>query len=242
MKFCPKCMQENDDAAAVCQRCGGAFEAAQASCPRGHLIDPTWTDCPYCRAEEASPNVAAALEPPVRPKTVVEGQNAFADQPAMAVPAPPPPPPPVAAPPLPFADPGVAASQRRKTEFMPVSPGQAPTEPRPGPERRIVGVLVTYSWKPDGQLFPVREGRNLIGRGAECEISVPEDSTLSNVNSHITYRKNFIIGDMVSMSGTYLNDRPIEEQFVPLPNYARIRTGSTLWTFISIQPASEPQP
>jgi len=239
MKFCPKCMQENDDAAAVCQRCGSPFEAAQASCPRGHLIDPTWTDCPYCRAEQASPNIAAAFEPPVRPKTVVEGQNAFTDQAAMGAPVAPLPPPPMPAPP-PFADPGLAAPQRRKTEFLPVSPGQTPTERR-GPERRIVGVLVTYSWKPDGQVFPVREGRNLIGRGAECEISVPEDSTLSNVNSHITYRKSFIIGDMVSMSGTYLNDRPIEEQFVPLPNYSNIRTGSTLWTFIAIQPPTEQQ-
>jgi len=95
---------------------------------------------------------------------------------------------------------------------------------------------VTYSWKPEGQVFAVREGRNLIGRGTECEVCIPDDGTLSNVNSHITYRKSFVIGDMVSMSGTDLNGAPIEEQFVPLPNYATIRTGSTQWTFISIQP------
>jgi hypothetical protein len=40
---------------------------------------------------------------------------------------------------------------------------------------------------------------------------------------------------MVSMSGTDLNGVPIEEQFVPLQNYARIRTGSTHWTFVAIQ-------
>lgn len=97
---------------------------------------------------------------------------------------------------------------------------------------------MTYSWKPEGQLFPVREGRNLIGRGAECDISIPDDPTLSNVNSHITHRKSFVIGDMVSMSGTDLNGAPIEEQFVPLPNYSTIRTGSTHWTFMSIQQSS----
>jgi hypothetical protein len=100
----------------------------------------------------------------------------------------------------------------------------------------VVGVLVTYSWKPEGQVFPVREGRNLIGRGTECEICVPDDPTLSNVNSHITYRKNFVIGDMVSMSGTDLNGEPVEDKFVPLPNYSTLRTGSTHWTFIVIEP------
>jgi hypothetical protein len=101
-------------------------------------------------------------------------------------------------------------------------------------------VLVTYSWKPEGQIFPVREGRNLIGRGAECDIRVPEDQTLSNINTHITFRKSFIVGDMVSMSGTDLNGQPIEEQFVPLGNYARIRTGSTNWTFIVVQAPEAP--
>jgi hypothetical protein len=162
---------------------------------------------------------------------------------AMAMPIasmPPPPPPPSLSARTPEA---VASSgQRRKTVFVPPSAlaeeqaaEPAPQQPR-RPERRVVGVLVTYSWKPEGQVFAVREGRNLIGRGSECEICVPEDGALSNINSHITYRKSFIIGDMVSMSGTDLNGQPIEEQFVPLPNYASIRTGSTHWTFIAIQP------
>jgi hypothetical protein len=100
--------------------------------------------------------------------------------------------------------------------------------------RKIVGVLITYSWKPDGQMFPVREGRNLIGRGEECDIRVLEDSTLSQVNSHITFRKSFVLGDMVSMSGTDLNGEPVEEQFRPLGNYAQIRTGSTRWLFVML--------
>ena len=122
-----------------------------------------------------------------------------------------------------------------------------PQIPKRAPDRRVVGVLVTYTWKPEGQVFAVREGRNLIGRGAECEICVPEDNALSNVNTHITYRKSFVVGDMVSMSGTDVNGHPIEEQFVPLPNYSTIRTGSTQWTFIVIDttaigtPGSESQ-
>jgi hypothetical protein len=106
-------------------------------------------------------------------------------------------------------------------------------------QRKIVGVLVTYSWKPDGQIFPVREGRNLIGRGEECDIRIPDDPMLSQVNTHITFRRNFVVGDMVSMGGTDLDGEPIEEQFKPLANYARLRTGSTQWTFVVLAPEGQ---
>ena len=98
--------------------------------------------------------------------------------------------------------------------------------------------MLTYTWRPEGQIFPVREGRNLIGRNPECDIAIPEDPHLSDTNSHITYRKNFTLGDMVSMSGTDLNGVPVEDNFVKLPNYAQIRTGSTHFTFIIAEPPS----
>ena len=105
------------------------------------------------------------------------------------------------------------------------------------PSRKIVGVLITYSWQESGQVFPVLEGRNLIGKDPDqCDICIPQDATLSAVNSFITYRKHFLIGDKVSMSGTDVDGEPIETEFVPLRNYAKIRTGSTYWTFVCIQP------
>jgi pSer/pThr/pTyr-binding forkhead associated (FHA) protein len=109
--------------------------------------------------------------------------------------------------------------------------------PRAAPEiaqRKIVGVLLTFSWDPAGQLFPVREGRNLIGRGKDCDVCVTQDEALSEKHAHITFRKNFVIGDLVSMAGTYLNSEPVEEQFAVLPDRATIRTGSTTWTFIAL--------
>jgi hypothetical protein len=116
--------------------------------------------------------------------------------------------------------------------------GAAAGEPKPPvAARKIVGVLVTYSWSDKGQIFPVLEGRTLIGsNGDECDIAIPQDETLSSINSHILFRKNFVIGDHVSMGGTYVDGEPVETAFVPLRNYARIRTGSTHWTFIAIQP------
>ncbi len=104
------------------------------------------------------------------------------------------------------------------------------------PSRKIVGVLITYSWQEQGQIFPVLAGRNLIGRDPEqCDICIPQDSTLSSVNSSITFRRQFVISDKDSMSGTYVDGEPVETEPVALRNYARIRTGSTFWTFVSIQ-------
>ena len=114
--------------------------------------------------------------------------------------------------------------------------GAAQAQSAPG-VRRIVGVLITYSWDPQGQIFPVLEGRNLIGKDpAQCNICIRQDATLSDVNSSIAYRSQFVIRDKDSMSGTFVDGAFVEAEPVPLRNYAKIRTGSTNWTFVAIQP------
>mgnify|MGYP003331353441 CR=1 FL=1 len=217
MKTCQKCKTQNADNARYCSVCNVPFGAMGTNtCPKGHTVDPTWTECPFCKGQGA----------PARKMTEVESP---ASAPAAVRPVPPPPPPPV-----------VGAPVRRMTEFAPPPQSGGTVVETPAPrvtQRKIVGVLITYSWRPDGQMFPVREGRNLIGRGAECEIQVPEDGTLSSVNTHITFRKSFTVGDMVSMSGTDINGTPIEEQFVTLESGAKLRTGSTNWTFLAIPSA-----
>lgn len=225
MKTCPTCRRQNADNARYCVACNAAFGAfGSSTCPKGHSVDPTWTDCPYCNGQSA-----AAAPQPARSKTVVESPA------GAALPTAPPPPPPVVNRPAPPA----AAPGRRMTVFAPPPTDTAAEAQAPRvTQRKIVGVLITYSWRPDGQMFPVREGRNLIGRGGECEIQVPEDNTLSNVNTHVTFRKSFTVGDMVSMSGTDVNGVPIEEQFVTLESGARLRTGSTHWTFLAIPTAA----
>jgi len=143
-------------------------------------------------------------------------------------------------------------AERRRTVFAGMAAPETPTPVstsgarRPqtiavDPSRKIVGVLITYSWQDQGQVFPILEGRNLIGKDpSQCDICIAQDQTLSAVNTFITYRRHFIIGDKVSMSGTDVNGEPIETEFVPLHNYARIRTGSTHWTFVAIQPPTDP--
>jgi pSer/pThr/pTyr-binding forkhead associated (FHA) protein len=109
--------------------------------------------------------------------------------------------------------------------------------------RKIVGILISYSWHPDGKVFPVYEERNLIGRGEHCQIHVPEDTSMSDENSHIfmiTRNQKYLVGDKGSLNGTYLNGERILEMFHPLPNYALIRAGSTDFTFMMVQPPPVP--
>jgi hypothetical protein len=240
-------MTENIDTAKFCKQCASPLQQSAAkTCPAGkHTMDPTWTECVYCKQENAAPSPSAA--PPVRTPTMVESQGAprkFTEDENLSgrAPLPPRPPRPVPAQPQPAAGPKV---QRDATVFRPVgstpnpASGSGQGTPQISKGRKIVGILVTYSWTPEGKIFPVLEGRNFIGRDKDCEICVAEDETMSGRNSHITYRQSFVVGDMVSMAGTDLNGTPIEEQFHPLENYASIRAGSTYFTFIAVQPAAE---
>jgi len=258
MKTCPQCQTLNPPQANFCTACRAPLNhvPTHAYCERGHAIDPNWTECYQCKAERQEAEHAAGAAPVRTPTvidqsgpdrvsrpTVMEGSIRIqrdAIEPPRSATAPPTPPPP---PPEPV---------RRVTQFAAAAPPQPPAAPSAAPVaaaasttgaaekkpvRRIVGVLITYTWRPEGQIFPIREGRNLIGRNPDkCDIVVSEDAHLSEVNSHITFRRSFTVGDMVSMSGTDLNGAPVEETYVKLPNYATIRTGATTWTFIETQP------
>ena len=209
MKTCPSCFNLAADTAVACDLCGTILDASVV-------------------ANSARPSAA-------RMPTVVETPDA-GRMPPPTFDLRPSPPPPLPTPPPAAPGPG----RRGHTVFMGSTPsaaaGPSPNAPRMA-ERRVIGVLITYSWSPEGQVFPIREGRNLIGRGDQCDIRVPEDPAMSEVNSHITFRQSFVVGDMVSMSGTDLNGQPVEEQFRPLGNYAKIRTGSTHWTFVILDAA-----
>jgi hypothetical protein len=141
--------------------------------------------------------------------------------------------------------PGAAEPSRRRTMYAGVPPAEepvvtaprAPAGPGVGGVRKIVGILITYSWEEQGQVFPVLEGRNLIGKDpTQCNICISQDQTLSDVNSSIAYRSQFVIRDKDSMSGTFVDGAYVEAEPIPLRNYAKIRTGSTNWTFVAIQP------
>jgi ribosomal protein L40E len=236
MKVCPRCYDNNPINATECRQCGLALGTMTGNvphlCPAGlHVMDPSWKVCVFCKtdgtvAESASMRSETTYETAAgRPRrTVVETDSRYSSSTLGET-----------------AGAGTAQSApvaAKRTRYD--SGASQAGNVAPSAARRIVAILITYTWQPEGQVFPVREGRNLIGRDPQqADIAVPQDDTLSAVNSHITFRKSFVIGDQVSMGGTDVNGEPVEQQFHPLPNYSRIRTGSTIWTFIAISPPGE---
>lgn len=216
MSNCPKCQSTNREGASICRICGtplGAPKAGPRMCPAGrHPMDPSWTECPYCRT-------AAAAAP--RNPTMMEGTSAPA-APAAPAGGPAPVPPPVVRP------------RRSGTQFMPEGV-DAPTA-APAPARKIVAILATWSWKPEGQIFPVYEGRNLIGGAPECEIRMEADPQMSGRHATLVHRGGvFLLDDASSMNGTFLEGSDVLEK-TRLANYANIRTGATHWRFVILDP------
>jgi hypothetical protein len=107
------------------------------------------------------------------------------------------------------------------------------------PGRRIVGVLMTWTWRSEGELFPVREGSNLLGTAPECEARISADLQMSGRHASIVHRPGgFWIDDENSMNGTFVDGSLVEEKR-RLPDSAVIRTGGTVWRFTALEPPPE---
>jgi pSer/pThr/pTyr-binding forkhead associated (FHA) protein len=137
----------------------------------------------------------------------------------------------------------MAHAKRGSTKFM--TEGQEPSalggqaKPQPGAIRKIVALLVSYSWKPEGEVFPIFEGRNLIGSALECEVCIGSDPQMSGKHATLIFRSGiFLLDDASSMNGTFLDEEDVLEK-VRLGNYAHIRTGATQFVFIVINPEED---
>ena len=186
-------------------------------CEKGHTMDPNWDTCSYCEAEQKSNQRSTSVQNPdpfERQRTVV-GSPKPSPEPQRVTRA-------VAPPPLPGGHVGS------------------------GDTRRLTGMLVTYTWRPEGEYFPVREGKTFIGNGdvsseafhRRCDVHLPHDQTMSAEHALILCRQgNYEILDQISSNGTFLGGQMLKaNQGTELPNYAEIKTGSTLWTFIMVNP------
>ena len=166
---------------------------ADKRCENGHFIDETWDLCPYCPAEnggEAIPVVrpARAPEQPPRRPTIA------------AVPVPPPP-----------------AAPRREAPAVQAAPMERTVaaqklEANATPKRYVVGWLVGLNGTTRGESFPVRIGRNILGRDRRSDIVVNDDQASSH-HADLVFRpeeRRFILMDHNSTNGTYVNEAEIE--------------------------------
>jgi hypothetical protein len=106
-----------------------------------------------------------------------------------------------------------------------------------GAARQLKGVLVTFSWRREGQLFPVYEGKNRIGSGGEgaCEVQITTDRTLSREHALIRcLEEEYEIFDQKSQNGTFMNEERVPVHGTALKDRSRIKTGATDWMFLKI--------
>ncbi len=140
----------------------------------------------------------------------------------------------------------------RMTRTMPVSGDSTNIGGHMGKEdtRKIVGVLITFTWQPQGQMFPIREGKNFIGSDKvysesshqDCDIQIKLDLRMSGEHALILCRSGkYELLDKNSSNGTFVNGEMLSALGAQeLQNYSKVKAGSTLFTFIKIEaPAGE---
>ncbi|MBV8517572.1 MAG: FHA domain-containing protein [Acidobacteria bacterium] len=171
---------------------------ADKRCENGHFIDESWDLCPYCPQDASEPEI-----PVVRPRAAELSPRAVA---SAAAPAP-------------------DAAPRRVT-----SSGSAAAVASPPPQQQIertvasrleagaqqkryvVGWLIGLNGASRGESFPVRMGRNVIGRDRRSDIVIADDQASSH-HADLVFRpeeRRYILMDHNSTNGTYVNEAEIE--------------------------------
>lgn len=170
---------------------------ADKRCENGHFIDESWDLCPYCPAPGADPEIAVvrptrfgtpdaprtAPEPARRP-TAVPPPTVARREPAVEVESPP-------------VDRTVAVQK---------------LDSNAQPKRYVVGWLIGLNASGRGESFPIRIGRNVLGRDRRSDIVINDDQASSH-HADLVFRpeeRRFILMDHNSTNGTYVNESEIE--------------------------------
>lgn len=118
--------------------------------------------------------------------------------------------------------------------------GTATGETGVSENRRLVGLLVSYSANPTGEVYKVYEGRTTIGRDRTCDIPFPNDSHMSAKHLLIQYveakgafrAQEF---DKGSANGSYVNGQVyVLGDVIDLKNNDVIVIGGTKFIFLAI--------
>jgi len=77
--------------------------------------------------------------------------------------------------------------------------------------RKIVGWLVSFTWKPEGEDYKIYEGRNLLSNSGDGDIKI-NDPSVSSPHCMILFRGGTVkIKDELSTNGTFHNGAAIDE-------------------------------
>ena len=206
---------------------------ADKRCENGHFIDESWDLCPYCPQEDAESDV-----PVVRPTRGVPDAASRPSQPpasraplaAVAAPAA-----------APAAAPSIAPMRQTSPSLVTSAPPMERTvavskaDPAGEVKRYVVGWLVGLNGIARGESYPVRMGRNVLGRDRRSDITINDDQASSH-HADLVFRpeeRRFILMDHNSTNGTYVNETEIEPRR-DLMTRDVIRIGSHKFLFVPL--------
>lgn len=169
---------------------------ATKTCPNGHQYDSSiyGDKCPFC-PESSHTRVNPASEPTVAPAAASAAPTAAMYSPVLDAPT------------IPTAQFNSGAPGDGRTVIRGLSDGTA-NAMNPDGGRKLVGMLVSYSANPAGEVYKIYEGRNLIGRSPAADICFENDDKMSGNHLLILYVEAegiYWAEDQKSSNGTYIN-------------------------------------
>jgi hypothetical protein len=175
-------------------------------CPNGHLMDPAWDVCPYCPSDRRGGGQANA-------ETIA---NHSRQEETMNNP-----------------DPGPELAKTMKiqeTEVRPPpsSPRRTEIMDRP-PTIEGVAWLVGVASGHKGSTHRIASERATVGMDSSCDVVIDHDH-VSDRHASIRFRDGeFVITDLDSTNGTFVNDEEAHQH--ALSDGDRVRFGSSEWVF-----------
>ena len=163
---------------------------ADKRCENGHYIDESWDLCPYCPQE---PESEIPVVRPARSRTETPSKPAAAPRPVSR--------------PTPEPIPVDADAPADRTVVV----RSSENEPQVA-RRYVVGWLVGLNGSIRGESFPVRMGRNILGRDRKADVTI-NDEQASTHHADLVFRPEegrYILMDHNSTNGTYVNEAEIE--------------------------------
>ena len=178
---------------------------ADKRCDNGHFIDESWDICPYCPQDQSEPEIPVVRPRAVEPSPARSLAGGSGNGAAAAVAA--------------AADARGSRGGHRSSSAPALAAVQPPPMERTvaaaqvnASKRYVVAWLVGLSGAARGESFPVRMGRNIIGRDRRSDIVIVDDQASSH-HADLVFRpeeKRFILMDHNSTNGTYVNEAEIE--------------------------------
>lgn len=188
---CPVCGKVNKPEAKFCKHCGSKIDAAYKTCPNGHNYDSKLESCPYCPNPEVSKSINDAI---TSAKTVIDHPKTKQTE---------------------HLDATVIDKNKTKIETKVIS-GQEQVERQKTTiskaGKKLTGWLVSFDIDKNGKDFKIFEGKTKIGSHSSNDIVLNYPDVSDEHVLIASIDNKFILQDQLSVSGTYVNENPVEER------------------------------